>query len=106
MIHLPELPSYMHSVPLVSLVIVGGSRYLRKIVRAFSDFAVYLFREIGRAIREFHKLVDEVHRGREKAPRRPQFRGRRPTKTPPKRVTQESGKGRSRQKRGDGGNVG
>ena len=101
MSHLPFDPSYTYSLPVVSLAIVGFCGYSRKIVQAISDFVIFVLHESGRALREYHKVVDEVRRENER--RGPRVRGRAPHRPAPK-ITPKNNAGRSgrnRTKEGD-----
>lgn len=58
--HLPFNPSDAHYLPFISLAIVGFCGYARKVVKAVSNFAIFVFQESGRAVREYHKVVGGV----------------------------------------------
>jgi len=63
MSHLLFNPSYPYSLPVVCAAVVGFCSLSKKIVRAISDFVIFVFQETGRAVRECRKVVDEVRRG-------------------------------------------
>jgi hypothetical protein len=96
MIYLPFNPSFTY-LPVVSLAVVGFCGYSKKIVKATSDFVIFVFQEAGRAVRQYHKVVDEVRR--EKEHRGPRIRGRVPH-TPIRRITPQTDAGRSRRRNG------
>jgi hypothetical protein len=73
-----EVPLYIHTVPLISLLIVGCG-WLQKIVKVLSNFAVVLAQQTGRCIKAFRRALDEIHREPERARPTNPIRRRRPT---------------------------
>jgi hypothetical protein len=59
MIHLPEI-SHFQSFGLFAIAAVGCCRYTSRAVRAFSDAVVCVIDEIGRIIKEFRRIRNEI----------------------------------------------
>lgn len=92
MTYRPFDPSYQFSLPVLAVAVVGFCGYARKIVKAISDFVIFVFQEAGRTVREYHKVADEVRR--EKNDRGPRVRGRAPH-PPARRISSRSDAGQS-----------
>jgi hypothetical protein len=102
-IFLPALLlSSIHSMAAIPIVVACFRGYSRKIVRAFSNFAIYLFQEIAHVMREYRKAFNE-HQGNVERTHTSRLRSRRTPRTPCRRITPAEGEGRPRGKRVNGG---
>jgi len=101
MIHLSgqTLQPYAELLPYVSFVLIACTQ-LRKIVKAISDFATFALTSVGRVVKAYRKMVEEIRK--EKHQRTPRVRGRKP-RTPACRITPSNFEGRYRGKNAEGG---